>query len=1855
MSTNPTPGNRLRYGVIERNTPAWMKTAPTATHKALRSAFAAAPAAFKAACLQFPEVVKALAQEHERYRTSSLAAQGLFASLPNLEAFASEQLAAAIKQQFKLELDVSSTYLFDAVGYAPLRQMGRGKPEDFVRSLKHHALQNFEASATEAGGMDVPTPNMRSAILDQRGYGNGPPFDNVVAIEPTAFAALCRKLDLGGQYQALIDNIYYPSLSADSDASWTARFAAQKPVLDTLGQVELSAFRQSVHCAFLQGLVGRTAYDAILTTSLESLDKPAQASARFSFLTLWGTELNAMVLIQLKCSPTVVLYTPHATDSPLREYPSLTALKQQLRNAIQQDLSVITRHMPDAQKAQLASKVQDHLMPLTFTLKNTYERVADPTAVLPLAPRAFNRPFCVEMLYQNFTRLRDDARYHAVPTLAMNARTFKARLAYFESIALGALNVVGFIVPEVGYLLLAATILHLGNEVYEGIESWANDDRQQAFAYLLDVLENVAFLAISTAAGHVIKAELSGPVQTSGEGSPAPGPSPVETPSFIEELIEVELPDGNKRLWKPDLTPYEQQPVFPSSLAPDELGLRRHGGKLWLQLDGKAYSLKHSAETGTYRIEHPGNPRAYGPALRHNGYGAWLHDLDLPREWPALRLFKRLGYRAERFNDEDAARILEVSGIDDGTLRRVVSESQPLPAPLVDTLERFRLDREMDETLPSLLRRSVFTENYRRLPAIQAPGAAVLQRIYKDLPNAFVEELLRHADSAELQSLITGRVPRRIGEEARLMQQQVRLMRAYEGLYLRSVDNPDTDRLVLHSLPRLPGWSSDTAIELHRGRLPASRVDGLGPEGTDARIITHTPQGYQLTAEAAYLPDTTHSSLYQALFAALPEIQRQALVPAGITDADTLAERIQQAPLLPRWALRKALNMQRPGPRSPMRLADGRLGYRLSGGGQLPEEHTRSALLSRLDDMALSPAFALSSERILMALESAELSPAQIQSRIEQLLAEHQELRQSLDEAFAGRGQIPGLGALIANRQAIEIALWQHWTHSAIPELGEPTGTLRLSRMFIAEFPHQLPVFIGSRVQRLQLDNIWLDYSNDGSLHWTQYEAQLSNLFQHFPSLSALEIERDHDAVAAASELASCLPLIVSSFPRLSELRLVNQNLTLYPLDLDRFATREHLRHLDLSGNRFAPFAIFSFPDMYLEHFGLDRMGLDQWPSWLDGSVLPRIGTLSLQDNNLVRVPDTLTADVGGTTERTLIRLEGNPLHPARQLDLYRSQAVPLRRFDFSLSTTRIIEEYQGLREAIDAWRNPAQPLLEQAARARNQVGQSILAFWERRVRDDTISPWQLETFRQEDFPPVLPAFFAPYVDIVRLNRVQLTTVQLDQWLRRFPYITHLVLDGHIHPLRGLPEALTGLQSLTRLSLLNQGLEVDRRAMDLIAHIPALRELDLSGNMLSDRLRNLNAPPRRLDRLALRNVGMERWPDWLLNLMPRFTLDLRENRLTTLPRAVLDNPRTAYGSVALLLSENPLTNDTMRAAHLSQHYDRSFTFDMDLPLDILMASPQGTETGNAFGSSLGSLGSTASSGSSHGHGYAPWATLLELDVTPWLEGSAGLRQARSSQWQRLRDGGEAENLLQLVTQLTTSVPYRNTDSRPALIERVWRVLDMAANQARERELFEGIAEEAIAEGTCPDGMLLQFQQVEQKHLIALAALETSGEHRESSLYRLLRRLFRQQRLDEIASAKSLHQDAAEVRLAYRRLLAERLDLLTQPDEMMFGADVSSEDATNAALRIWEDEEGGDFLTFATSTPFWIDYLRDAYADAFAQIESKFQSAVNNLQYDHPEASLAELEAPTRALEAQRDQQVDNLITELTSHIRANHR
>lgn len=129
--------------------------------------------------------------------------------------------------------------------------------------------------------------------------------------------------------------------------------------------------------------------------------------------------------------------------------------------------------------------------------------------------------------------------------------------------ALTALNIAGFFVPGLGEAMLAVCVAQLAHEVYEGIEAWENDERDTAYGYLVDVIENVAIMAALSAAAKALKAgggEVGGAVEgPDPEAAEVEEPEieriPVETPSFIEELEDIEMPDGQVCLWKANLTP----------------------------------------------------------------------------------------------------------------------------------------------------------------------------------------------------------------------------------------------------------------------------------------------------------------------------------------------------------------------------------------------------------------------------------------------------------------------------------------------------------------------------------------------------------------------------------------------------------------------------------------------------------------------------------------------------------------------------------------------------------------------------------------------------------------------------------------------------------------------------------------------------------------------------------------------------------------------------------------------------------------------------------------------------------------------------------------------------------------------------------------------------------------------------------------------------------------------------------------------------------------------------------------------------------------------------------------------------
>jgi hypothetical protein len=147
-----------------------------------------------------------------------------------------------------------------------------------------------------------------------------------------------------------------------------------------------------------------------------------------------------------------------------------------------------------------------------------------------------------------------------------------------------------------------------------------------------------------------------------------------------------------------------------------------------------------------------------------------------------------------------------------------------------------------------------------------------------DLPGTVAQELLAIASPEELQDIARAKLSDRLENLARWALRDVRSARAYEGLHLKSVDNPDTRRLALHSLENLPGWNPDVRIDVHRFELGGALLDSIGKE--DAAIRRTIVEREDLTFQA-YDDEgnalNAGSDFYSSILQALPDAERNAL------------------------------------------------------------------------------------------------------------------------------------------------------------------------------------------------------------------------------------------------------------------------------------------------------------------------------------------------------------------------------------------------------------------------------------------------------------------------------------------------------------------------------------------------------------------------------------------------------------------------------------------------------------------------------------------------------------------------------------------------------------------------------------------------------------------------------------------------------------------------------------------------------------------------------------------------------------------------------------------------------------------
>jgi hypothetical protein len=1230
---NPAGGNRyLNY--LAASVPALIKS-PSLSKRVAKATRAA----------DFPEwYVKASAIDrqylkelgNERWRLQDSLDDTLGDLKKDINEFAEPLLIQALQEKLSLELDVRATtvrlYVPALLGFGIDTNASRIRESTLLEA----ALHNFEDAETRAGafrdGSGIFITDAEGAL--QR---------HSLTIE--SFASLCRELDLGAQYQRHITGLLNPA-RAEAKASLERHFIG----------TEKAAFNESALIAYLKGDVSAYGYGKLKQLRDEQTNilmgrRPLQSHR----LTLMGVKLSGIVLFSAVADPTqikklydgltpdyqralmewsrqlailpdqlfdqfkllkaffangpsgvaeemlrrddiykqnrlegtLIAYVPDDPDHPLKEYDSFTdfmkELTSQLRSSDYQQF--FSRFVPQKDKGQFFTRVKERFSTFTWQQRE------------PLSMGPWWRETAVEnpdaepvtnvidgSLWPALGRWRcdkaiADSRHIAVPTGDEDANARWARLSSYVSIGWNVFNFGAMLVPGLGEAMLGVMVGQMVLETMEGIEDWSKGDKDEAAALLTGVLINAAQLAIM-GAGHVL---------------PTGAAAAIKPSAFVDQLKPVVLADGKTRLWNPDLSPYEHQVSLSSDSTPNERGLHAHGDKELLPRDGKYFAVQDDPLTGQPRMQHPDRPTAYQPKLDHDGAGTWHTELDRPVEWTSAELMRGLGTKSEAFDDAMLERIRIASGIEEDVLRRLHVENEAPPALLVDTLNRFKAWAETGK-LP---------ENDQSNIA----DARTLQDTFAQLPAHMAEELLSAADPADLRVLAEQkRIGLHLRQQARAASLEVRLARAYEGLFLDSLQAPDTEKLALHSLESLPNWPQEVRIEIREHSFTGRLRDSIGPEEADVRkVLVSTENGYEARdAEGNHLHGA--DDLFSSVLHALPDAERKAL-GFEINQGSTLKHTVQNAPLA-RDQLRPILAD------SPLRKpAYDPETMKLFGGMPLPKGIRRLTGRLTLQERVRSVRPGWTEEQAQAYLDGAgdeadpELRASALEAEFNRLNTNFQRWLNSPTEAYRFS---PAGVAEWQSRNSLYKAIRQCWQQTAprdVDSFENLQGTvLDLRNMPLGRHLGTMPP-LDANFQHVTCLNL---------LGTEMTDAHVAFL-DHFPKLRSLNLTGNR---------LTHFPSAVGRMIGLTELYLANNRIVLDMQGATYLRWLTRLQSLDLQGN-----PLGRVPDIggmrMLHTVMLGETGIDTWPDGLFSQPRFRHFYLNLQRNELRVIPRVTPGSVG--------------------------------------------------------------------------------------------------------------------------------------------------------------------------------------------------------------------------------------------------------------------------------------------------------------------------------------------------------------------------------------------------------------------------------------------------------------------------------------------------------------------------------------------------------------------------------------------------------------------------------------------------
>ncbi|MEN5216424.1 NEL-type E3 ubiquitin ligase domain-containing protein [Pseudomonas pudica] len=1066
------------------------------------------------------------------------------------------------------------------------------------RSLLEAALHNFEGP-DEVGPFDTLT----------LGPGNDA---SLPGLEPEAFVSLCRSLDLGQQYQDHLQSIYEGPRKAAIEQQW----------IDASQQ----ALKTETMIAYLKNLVTLKGRDALVQLcDNDSTPRYGEHKLHCWRFSLFGIPLHGVLLTGPDEADQInpcMLYIPHDTEHPVREFASLQKAGSFLRQRLVQ-----TTFRQDL----ISFADQDNQVELSRKLENAVFKHEASTRKPNDKPELhFKRTRLAlpvwQVLYRDHKRrVKATARAIAVPTADADAKARKERLQHWLDAGMNILNVAAFFVPGLDAVMLGVFAYDLMDSVFTGFEAWEEGDTQGALQQLESLAVNAAVIAGFAVSSKALKAS-----------------------GFVDALESV-WKDGRERLWHPDMGPYSTSNSLPVGVQKNAQGLYVIDDKTHVWLQGTLYEVFET--DGQWHVRHPNAPDAYTPALHYLGDQRWQLAHDNPLEWDESQLLEGLGQFAQGLDASEQLAALRITEVDADTLRRSqVTGSRP-PALLADTLLRLRLAGDMDGiitkvrhgqplaahmnfALPELVQLPGWPANYRLKVFTGAekwgdavyfgaqPKADTLQieigRTELD-EGGLSQVVLAQMDEDVIQQLLPDTpAEQRPGALNELLANHLKARRreVYASmLESHRVPLGDEAQTLGRQFPGLP----DNALEelvahtdsAERERLKSGRVPLRVAE--EARYLQARAR-LDRALTGLYRPALANADsqlLRDALVTEQPQANDAELFASALADRAGCAELLGQQPI-------------KPGFRSPMRLAHGRIGYPLSGRGAGPLDE--SAATRRLKSL-----FPSLSNNQIRALRIELSQTGDLGAAVRQLQTEWQDLKRYLDTWYKSPHDLTER----FERQRCAERIKDAWRREGQSNLDR----LVLERMRLPELPAitaSLP-----HIRELKLNELQLQRLDRAFL-------------SRFPNLQVLEVTNNREIDGEALFQA------LESVPR--------------------------LRSLDLTGNTLAALSptaqrvLAAMPDLRQLNLRYNRLTLDQ--ATLSFLCSRPLDVLKL-GNNLITLDENLATRFQDMVHPQQLDLNFNPLQHApdvrymARLQRLNLSNAELRAFPTGLTTLMSQTQYQ--------------------------------------------------------------------------------------------------------------------------------------------------------------------------------------------------------------------------------------------------------------------------------------------------------------------------------------------------------------------------------------------------------------------------------------------------------------------------------------------------------------------------------------------------------------------------------------------------